>query len=146
VVLSCFSANKRRWTFFYLLFNCGLHYCSLLFQFLLEQIITPLCSTFQFSISGTGSSRPKKEKKMNHEDTLRAPFLGNEEQEPPQKRIKVVQTTEVQGDTTKSSSVRFAEKFALLCHRRRNRKHDPEFDKLVCAFQKHYSKLKFCNS
>jgi hypothetical protein len=109
-------------------------------------------SNFHFSISGIEISQPqakkekKKKKKMNHEEPLHPPFEGIEEQEPPQKRRKVVQTTEVQGDTTKSSSVRFAEKFALLCHRRRNRKHDPEFDKLVCAFQKHYSKLKFCNS
>ena len=83
---------------------------------------------------------------MNHEEPLHPPFVGIEEQEPPQKRRKVVQTTEVQGDTTKSSSVRYAEKFALLCHRRRNRKRDPEFEKLVCAFQKHHSTLKFCNS
>jgi hypothetical protein len=57
------------------------------------------------------------------------PSVGVEEQHPPpEKRRKV---GEFDGHTTTSSSSRYGEIFALLCHRRKYRKPDPEFDKLV---------------
>ena len=55
-----------------------------------------------------------------------------EEQQPPGKQRKMMQEEKSLGSEQQAKSTSsYAEIFKLLCHRRKNRKRDPELDQLV---------------